>query len=168
MQKPNPLRLSQLVATLFCTAKLAVDIWLIVNNYFSLQTAALGSLSESALPTDLKLCLITEALLMSVPIGAIAAVNYAKTDMVRRRGVITIIITGIVYLINILGNILTDRAIGYFARKTYGDATSALVDSLNSQQSFLVCLIHAGAVIIFSCAAVEIYAGDKKSSEKAA
>ena len=161
MQKPNPLRLSQLVATLFCTAKLAVDIWLIVNNYFSLQTAALGSLSETALPTNLKLCLITEALLMSLPIGIIAAVNYAKTDMVRRRGITTMIVTGIAYLINSLGSIAIDKAIGYFARKTYGDATSALVDSLNSQQSFLVCLIHAGAIIIFSCAAVEIYGGKK-------
>ena len=56
MSKPNILRVTQIVAVLLTITKLALDIFFVLNNYYSVHTALFGEkLQQDVLPTDIKM-----------------------------------------------------------------------------------------------------------------
>ncbi|MCR5601420.1 MAG: hypothetical protein K6G33_11855 [Ruminococcus sp.] len=160
MQKPNALRITQITAALFCVAKLALDIFFIMNNHFSLHTLFFGDhITAEGLPTEIKITLITEALIVAAPIGILSAVNYVRLDMKHNRGIVTLLLAGVLYIINITASIIIDRISFSLITTSYGAGTAAMTASINSIRSFTSFLVTAAFIMVFCCAAIEIYAG---------
>lgn len=166
MQKPNALRITQITAALFCVIKLALDIFFIMNNQLSLHTLIFGNhINSDGLPTEVKLALITEALIVTAPIGILSALNYVRLDMKHNRGIITILLASALYIINISASILIDKLSFSVIKSSYGTSTADLTVSVNSIRGFTSFLITAAFIMVFCCAAIEIYAG-KTPNEK--
>lgn len=158
MQKPNALRITLFIAALCCAAKLAIDLFFITNNNLSFFYITADS-RGAVIPTKIKLFLISACVLAAVPIGIIAGINYVKTDMSVKRSRNTFIAAGTAYLIYLLGFILVRWVLYSVAGNYYGSDILSLVSSLNSMLSLTDFLIHASAVMVFSCAAVEHFGG---------
>ena len=167
MQKPNALRIIQITAAFFCVAKLALDIFFIMNNHFSLHTLIFGDrLCDNGLPTEVKLILIIEAIVVASPIGILSAANYKRTDMKYSRGIITLLIASILYVINISASIVINRVSFSIISNYYGANTAAMTASLNSVRSITSFLITAAFIMVFCCAAIEVYAGKRINEQK--
>lgn len=167
MQKPNALRITQITAAFFCAAKLALDIFFIMNNHFSLHTLVFGDhLCTDGLPTEVKLVLIIEAIVVAAPIGILAAANYKRTDMKHNRGIITLLIASVLYIINILASIIIHRVSFSIISDSYGANTVTMTNSINSIRSFTSFLITAAFIMVFCCSAIEIYAGKRINEKK--
>ncbi len=167
MQKPNALRITQITAALFCVTKLALDIFFIMNNQLSLHNLVFGDhISSEDLPTEIKLALITEAIIVAAPIGILAACNYVRLDMKYNRGMLTLLIASVLYIINITASIITDRISFSVINSSYGTSTADLTASVNSIRSLTSFLITAAFIMVFCCAAIEIYAGKRINEKK--
>ena len=82
MQKPNSLRITLLISTLLCIIKLGLDIFFIMYSHSSVYTVLFGeNIPGMVLPTQVKLGLITEALIVSAPICIVASVNFVYKDL---------------------------------------------------------------------------------------
>ncbi|WP_303836750.1 hypothetical protein [Ruminococcus flavefaciens] len=168
MSKPNILRVTQIIAVLFSITKLALDIFFVLNDHYSVHTALFGeNLQKDILPTDLKLGLIIEALIISAPIGIVSAVNYTKTDLRKKRGVATVIAAGIMFFMDFAASIFLHRIVLIQLSKKYGEKIISMVSSINSIRSFTGLLSCMALVMICCCGAVEIYGGDKNVSKSA-
>ncbi|EWM52746.1 hypothetical protein [Ruminococcus flavefaciens] len=163
MKKPNALKNTLLIAALLCTVKLALDIFFIINNHITFYTAVVGNLGKEVLPIGIKMFFIAESLLATAPLGIAAAINYKKEDMSQKRGISTVIVTGIFYAVYILGFPLIKSILFSLTSRFYGDKILSYVISLNGTLGVTDFLVHAAAVMMISCAAVEIYGGEKKS-----
>lgn len=169
MTKPNILRVTQIVAVLFSITKLALDIFFVLNNHFSVHTALFGvKLQQDVLPTDIKLGLIIEALIVSTPIGVVATVNYTKTDMKQKRGIATVITAGIMFFVDYVASIFLHRVLLVSLAKKYGENVISMISSINSVRSFTGVLSCTALVMICCCGAVEIYGGAKMPQRKTA
>ena len=173
MSKPNVLRITQIIAVLFSITKLALDIFFVLNDHYSVHTALFGeNLQNDVLPIELKLGLIIEALIISAPIGTVAAMNYTKTDLSKKRGIATIIAAGIMFFMDFAASLFLHRIVLIQLSKKYGEKIISMVSSINSIRSFTGLLSCMALVMICCCGAVEIYGGDrnalKNASEKAA
>ncbi|WP_303804336.1 hypothetical protein [Ruminococcus flavefaciens] len=169
MSKPNILRVTQIVAVLLTITKLALDIFFVLNNYYSVHTALFGEkLQQDVLPTDIKMGLIIEALIISAPIGIVATVNYTKTDMKQKRGIITVIAAGLMFFTDYLTSVILHRTVFLFLADKYGEKVISTVSSINSARSFTGVLSCMALVMICCCGAVEIYGGALKNSESPA
>ena len=167
MQKPNALRIIQITAAFFCVAKLALDIFFIMNNHFSLHTLIFGDrLCDNGLPTEVKLILITEAIIVAAPIGILSAANYKRTDMKYSRGIITMLIASVLYIIDISASIVINRVSYSIISNSYGANTAAMTASLSSIRSITSFLITAAFIMVFCSAAIEIYAGKRINEKK--
>ncbi|HOA00221.1 hypothetical protein [Ruminococcus sp.] len=164
MQKPNALRVTLLISALCCITKLALDIFFIIDTHLSFYAAALSGDGEAVMPTDIKAFLIILSVLSTLPIGIIAAVNYAKTDLLRRRGIATTVTTGVFYSFYMLGAVLTASLLKSVIGRFYGSSELALAEKICVRLCTTNFLVHAAAVMVFCCAAVEIYGG--KASKK--
>ncbi|WP_297960525.1 hypothetical protein [uncultured Ruminococcus sp.] len=161
MQKPNALRITLFIAALCCATKLAIDLFFITNNHLSFFHITADS-REAVIPAKIKMFLIIASVLSTVPIGIIAGVNYVKTDMSAKRSRNTFIAAGVSYLVYLLGFILVRGVLYSVAGNYYGSDILAMFSSLNSMLSLTDFLIHASAVMVFSCAAVEHFGGSRK------
>ena len=162
MQKPNALRITQITATLFCVTKLALDIFFIMNSHLSIHTLIYGSqFNTNVLPTEIKIALIIEALIISTPIGIISAINYVHTDMRYNRGILTLLTTGILYIINISASIVINRVSFAVINNTFDANVANMTVSVNSIRSLTSFLITAAFIMVFCCSAIEIYAGQR-------
>ncbi|WP_164174688.1 hypothetical protein [Ruminococcus flavefaciens] len=169
MSKPNILRVTQIVAVLFSITKLALDIFFVLNNYYSVHTALFGEkFQQDVLPTDIKMGLIIEALIISAPICIVATVNYTKTDMKQKRGVITVITSGLMFFADYLASTILHRTVLISLADKYGEKVISMISSINSVRSFTGVLSCTALVMICCCGAVEIYGGALKSAESPA
>ena len=159
MQKSNALRVTLLISALCCITKIALDIFFIIDTHLSFYTAALSSDGEAVMPTDIKVFLIILSVFSALPIGVIAAVNYVKTDLRRKRGISTTVTAGIFYCLYILGSVLTASLLKYVIGRFYGSSELALAEKICVRLCTTNFLVHAAAVMVFCCAAVEIYGG---------
>lgn len=169
MSKPNILRVTQITAVLLSVTKLALDIFFVLNDHYTVHAALFGeTLQKDILPTDIKLGLILEALIISAPIGAVAAVNYTKNDLIRNRGIATVIASGIMFLMDFTASLFLHRFMLIQLSKKYGEKIISMVSSINSVRSFTGLLSCVALVMICCCGAVEIYGGVKKPYRKTA
>ena len=167
MQKPNALRFIQITATFFCVTKLALDIFFIMNSHLSLHTLIFGSdLSTNVLPTEIKFILITEAIVISAPIGILSVLNYIRSDMKYNRGILTLLSASILYIINISASIIINRISFSLINNHFNANIANLTASVNSIRSLTSFLITAAFIMIFCCAAIEVYAGKKAEENK--
>lgn len=156
MQKPNALRITLLFSALLCIIKLALDIFIILNNNLSLKNAAIGNyMAEDPLPTEIKSILITAAFIAALPIGILSAVNYLRTDMDRKRGILNIAAAGAFFLVNVLCNFITDHFIISITEDKFAVLTSAADTTRNVSE----LLLFAATIMFCCCASVEIYGG---------
>ena len=85
--------------------------------------------------------------------------------MKHNRGIITLLLAGVMYIINITASIIIDRISFSLITSSYGAGTAAMTASINSIRSFTSFLVTAAFIMVFCCAAIEIYAG-KAPNEK--
>lgn len=164
MTKPNTLRIIQIVAALFCISKLALDLFIVLYDYPSIYAALFGeTINSGFLPNSIKLGIIAESILLSLPIGIIAAFNFTKTDLDSKRGNITLLTSGLLFIANYFASIFADRGITWIISRKYSSKTLALFSSINSVRSFYGFLIIASFVMVCCCAAVEVYGGKNAS-----
>ena len=169
MSKPNILRVTQIVAVLLSITKLALDIFFVLNDHYSVHTALFGeNMQHDILPTDIKMGLIIEALIISAPIGIVSAANYTKTDLIKKRGIATISAAAIMFFMDFVASVFLHRVLLIQLSKKYGEKIISMVTSINSVRSFTGLLSCVALVMICCCGAVEIYGGAKKGSGKAA
>lgn len=165
MQKPNSLRNTLLISALCCITKLALDIFFITDTHLSYTAAALSSDGEAYMPTNIKVFLIALSVLAAAPIGIIAAVNYVKTDILHKRGIRTTVTTSIFYMLFMLGSVLTARILKYVIGNLYGSSELALAEKICVRLCTTNFLVHAAAVMVLCCAAVEIFGGKRLQKE---
>lgn len=169
MSKPNILRVTQIVAVLFSITKLALDIFFVLNNYYSVHTALFGEKhQQDILPMDIKMWLIIEAIIISVPIGIVAAVNYTKTDMKQKRGILTIATSGLMFFADYLASAILHHTVILSLSKKYAENVISMISSINSVRSLTSILSCTALVMLCCCGAVEIYGGALKSAESPA
>ncbi len=158
MQKPNSLRITLLISTLLCIIKLGLDIYLIMYSHSSAYTLVFGeTISGLVLPTQVKLGLVLETFIFSAPICIVASVNFAYKDLKAKRGVITIILSIIMFLTDYAGSILANKIICRKIKEAYGENLLNVVSQLNSLKTFSGCFVCAAFVMVCCCASIEIY-----------
>lgn len=166
MSKPNTLRVTQLIAVLFSITKLALDIFFVLNNHYSVQTALFGvGVQKDVLPTDIKLGLIIEAIIISAPIGILSAVNYVKTDMTKKRGKSTVAAAGTIFLVDFLSSVFLHSYVLKYLTKKYDEIITSMITAMNSVISMTGLLSCAALIMICCCGAVEIYGGSLADSK---
>ena len=160
MQKPNSLRITLLISTLLCIIKLGLDIFFIMYSHSSVYTVLFGeNIPGMVLPTQVKLGLITEALIVSAPICIVASVNFVYKDLKYKRGIITLILSIIMFLTDYACSIVVNRIICKKIEKVYGVELMDVVNRVNSLRIFSGCLVCAAFVMVCCCASIEIYGG---------
>lgn len=165
MHKPNALRITLLSSALLCIIKLALDIFIILNNNLSLKNAAIGNyMAEDPLPTEIKSILITAAFIAALPIGILSAVNYMRTDMNRKRGILNIAAAGAFFLVNVLRTFITNLFISSVTKDKYAVFTSTEYTTRNVSD----ILLFAATIMFCCCASVEIYGGITKNKNLSA
>ncbi|SHM69751.1 hypothetical protein SAMN04487860_11082 [Ruminococcus flavefaciens] len=163
MQKPNTLKVTLLTSALFCIIKLALDIFFIMYNHLSLYTALFGEpLKSEPLPTNIKFGLMLEAVIVSAPICILASINCAYKDLKRKRGIITLIIAILMFLLDYVGAFLVNSLLCNNIREKYGENIITIVKQVNSLRDFSGFLVCAAFVMVCCCASIEIYGGSLK------
>ena len=169
MSKPNILKATQIIAVLFSVTKLALDIFFVLNDHYSVHAALFGeTLPKDVLPTDIKLGLKLEALIISAPVGVVAAVNYTKNDLMKKRGIATVTAAGIMFLMDFAASLFLHRFVLMQLSKKYGEKIISMVSSINSVRSCTGLLSCIALVMLCCCGAVEIYGGSNTGSKRAA
>ncbi|MBO4493232.1 MAG: hypothetical protein J5724_02480 [Ruminococcus sp.] len=163
MKKTSGIKTALSLAVILFSVKLIIDLMTILCDPVNGRIAELlgRGLKDAKLPAEIKTLLVLSMLIAIVPKLILAAYNRSKPDLIKQRGIITIILSAVfgllISLISILLAYLTSRLVN-------SAEVSILLSSTNMIRSYTGFLTGAANIILYCCGAVEAYVGERNTT----
>lgn len=160
MQKRKGLKTALLLALIFYGVYFSLNLLMILCD--PLQRLAVGLFRnqppDDKLSAQVKVILLITLSLAIVPNFILTLYNYSKPDLIKQRGVITIVL---LVVLSILSGIISIPLVIIRQRLMTGDEYIMLI-YMNYIKAILNYLTAAATTILYCCAAIEIYNGAEK------